>query len=303
MRVFCSWSGGKDSALALFLFLLFASVACGESGPRIISLSPPLTEELYLLGLGQSIVGNTIYCVKPEDAKKKEKVGSVVNVNLEKILKLKPDLVLASPLTDKRALDKLQKIGIDVHVFSHPKNFQEIKERFLKLSEIVGRKETALKIVLNCERVYFRIKQSSTKEEKRPKVFVQIGRNPLFTATKDSILNSFIEDAGGENIGKDSRTGLFSEEEVLLKNPEYIIVVGMGLDEKEEKERWSKLKELRAVRDGKIFVVDSYKFCSPTVVTYVSGVKEIGEILKEEVKNGKRYFEGKGVRSDLHWRR
>ena len=72
---------------------------------RIISLGPSLTKELYLLGVEDRLIGCTVYA--PECAKDKEKVGTVIDINLEKIIKLKPDLVLATSLTNPKRVEKL----------------------------------------------------------------------------------------------------------------------------------------------------------------------------------------------------
>lgn len=277
----------KTVLVFCFLFFLISFHVEGEPHPRIVSLSPPITEELYLLGLGENVVANTVYCTRPEDAKNKEKVGSVLNVNIERIIRLKPELVFASPLMDRRLIKKLERLGIDVHIFPHPRNFDEICQRFLKLAEILEKKDVAFEIVSSFKKRYKMIGDRSPSNKRRPQVFVQLGASPLFTATKDSILNSFVEDAGGENIAKDAKTGLFSKEELILKDPEYILIVSMGIQGEKEKQRWLKSKELKAVKQGNVYLIDSHRFCSPTVKTYIEGVEELREILSGRGKNEK----------------
>ena len=77
---------------------------------RIISLGPYITEELYLLGVEDRLIGNTIFCNRPEDAENKPKVSSAVLPNVEKIVSLKPDLILATSLIDKKAVKKLKNL-------------------------------------------------------------------------------------------------------------------------------------------------------------------------------------------------
>lgn len=114
---------------------------------RIISLGPVLTEELYLLGVEDRLVANTIYCENPPDAKKKEKIGTVIEVDLEKIISLKPDLVLATPLSNPKQVEKIKNLGIKVVNFSAPGTFQQICNQFLELGDIVGKEEKANEIV------------------------------------------------------------------------------------------------------------------------------------------------------------
>ncbi|MCX7856566.1 MAG: helical backbone metal receptor [Deltaproteobacteria bacterium] len=261
----------------IVFFFLTLSISFA-SQPRIISLSPPITEELYLLGMRNNIVANTIYCTRPEDAKTKEKVGSVINVNLERVIRLKPDIVFTSPLMDRRLVQKMEKLGITVYTFPHPKNFEEICHRFLRVSEIFGKKEMASEMVLHFTGRYKTLKENIPPGAKKHRVFIQLGKNPLFTATKDSILNSFIEDAGGENIAKDTKTGLFSKEELFIKDPNYIIIVSMGIEGEQQIKEWKKNKELKAVREGNIYLVDSHTYCSPTIKSYLEGVETLRDI-------------------------
>ena len=254
----------------------------GEVYPqRIISLVPSVTEELYLLNVEDRLIANTVYCNRPEEAKRKEKVGTVIEVNLEKIVQLKPDLILSSTLTDSRAKEKLKSLGIKVITFPQASSLSELSRQFLELAKLLGKKKEAQEIVAMVER-----KVSSVKERvnglPKPKVFVQIGANPLFTANKSSFINDFIELAGGINIARDVKTGIYSREEVLRHNPDVIIIAAMGIDE-EEKKNWQNYATLNAVKNDRIYIVDSYRFCSPTPATFVEVLQETAKALHPEM--------------------
>ncbi len=94
---------------------------------RIISLGQTITERIYLLGADRNLIADTVYCVQPEDARYKEKVGTLLQANLEKIVALKPDLVIASNLARPKQLRKLKDLGIRVVQFSYPKNWYRSK--------------------------------------------------------------------------------------------------------------------------------------------------------------------------------
>ena len=260
-----------------FLFLFIYLPAQGSAQKRIISLSPPITEEIYLLGLGENIIANTIYCTRPKEAERKEKVGSVVSVNVESIVRLQPDIVFASPLTDQRALERLRKIGIEVTVFPQPKNFHELCKSFLTLGKMLGREEKAREIVAHATKGMEELKRRYGGKE-GPTVLFQIGSKPLFVANKDSIIHSYLEYVGGQNVAKDAKTGLFSREEVIRLNPEYLIIVTMGVDGEQERENWSKFRELRAARERKVYLIDAYKLCSPTPLSYVEVALKLASI-------------------------
>ncbi|MFH0947527.1 MAG: helical backbone metal receptor [Elusimicrobiota bacterium] len=262
----------------LILILGFNFLHSAENPHRIISLGPTITEQLYLLNAGNKIIGNTIYCLKPEDAKYKEKVGTLTEQNIEKIVSLKPDIVLATALTNPKTITKLQNFKIKVIQFSYAESFDEICDQFMALGKIVDSEETAKKIVLHSKKEVERIK-NKTKKLSKPKIFVQIGANPLFTVTKESFINEFILFADGINIASDAKSGMYSREKVVEQNPDIIIIITMGITSKEEEKNWQKFKTISAVKNNKIYVVDSYKICSPTPVSFISTLKEIAEIL------------------------
>jgi iron complex transport system substrate-binding protein len=269
-----------------FMFLL-ACAFCGyaqEDYPqRIISLGPSITESLYLLGAKDSLVGVTSYCVRPPEAQEKEKTGTVIDVNVEKAVSLKPDLVIATSLTDQKAVEKLRSLGITVVTFFQPKNFSEVCNQFMKLAKLLGKEKEAAGIISAAESKVKYIEDKVANLSK-PKVFIQVGAKPLFTMTSDSFVNDFIEFAGGINIAKEARSGLYSREEVLRKNPDVIIIVTMGIAGEKEKEIWAKYKTLNAAKANRIYIIDSYKLCSPTPVSFAESLEEIAYILHPEIK-------------------
>ncbi len=266
--------------LCIFGLLYLGITAYGQDNfpQRIISLGPSMTEELYLLGVDDRLIGCTLYCKRPKEAELKEKVATAIDVNLEKLIMLQPDLVLATSLTDPKSIRKLKNLGIKVVRFPEAENFSQICRQFLELARLVGEEKKAEEIV---ESVRKRV--SSIKREvaslNRLKVFVQIGARPLFTATKHSFLNDLIELAGGINIAKDVEVGHYSREQVLKSNPDVIIIVTMGIVGEQEKKIWQDFETLNAVRFNRIHILDSHEFCSPTPLSFVENLEEIAHIL------------------------
>lgn len=275
---------------AAFIFqVIFVDDAhTSENHPkRIISLAPSMTEELYLLRAEDSLVGNTTYCVTPPAARYKEKVGSITKVDLEKVVGLKPDLVLATSLTNLKTIQKLRDLGIEVRIFPAPKNFTSLCEQFLELGKAIGKEVDTKEIIAAAEGKVAAIKARATAFVK-PRVFIEIGAKPLFTANRDYFINDFVELGGGMNIAEDSKIGTYSREEVLRRNADVILIVTMGLAGEKEKEAWQKFKTLNAVKHGRIYVIDSRKICSPTPVTFVETLEEITVFLHPELsKKGK----------------
>lgn len=245
---------------------------------RIISLGPTLTETLYLLGAEDRLVGVTTYCQKPPAAKNKEKVGTLTETNIEKILTLNPSFVLATSLTNKKALEKLKRLNIKIIQFPYATDFTEICTQFLKVGKILGKVQAAEKIVNDAALSVESIKKKN-KGLPMQKVFAQIGSRPLFAATKDSFINSIIEFAGGKNITSGTEIGFYSREKVLEDNPDVIIIATMGIAAESEKQTWLKYKTLNAVKNNRIHIVDSYKFCSATPTSFVEALEEMDKIL------------------------
>lgn len=275
------------------LMLVFAGVSLAlcdvcaymqEDYPqRIISLSPAVTEELYILGVEDKLVGCTVYCQRPPEAKEKQKVGTATVLNLEKAVSLQPDLVLASPLTDFKAIEKLKNLGIEVVDFSLAKNFNELCGQFLKLGEIVGKKKEAQEIVDIAKKRVNSLREKA-KVLKKPKVFVQVGAKPLVAVSRDSFVNDFIELAGGINIVQGQSYTRYSREKVIKDNPDAIIIVTMGINGEEEKKTWQKFKTLSAVKSGKVYILGPDKITSPTPLTFADTLEEIAVFLHSELE-------------------
>lgn len=256
---------------------------------RIISLGQTITERIYLLGADRNLIADTVYCVQPEDAKQKEKVGTLLQANLEKIVALKPDLVIASNLARPKQLRKLKDLGIRVVQLSYPKNFSEMCRQFLELGELLGKEEKAKEIIDNTKKEVAAIRMK-TRNLPKKRVFIQLGIKPLHAVTRESFLNDYIEFAGGENIALNEGRGAYSREKVLRENPEVIIISTMGTSEgetgKKEKKSWMKYRSIAAVKNQNIYIVNPDKLCSPTPITFVEALTEIAEMIHPGFSDG-----------------
>lgn len=195
--------------------------------------------------------------------------------------------MLATSLTNPKTIQKLRSLGIEVKLFPAPKNFTSLCDEFLELGKAVGREPEAKEIVKVAEGKVAEIK-SRTATLMKPKVFIEIGTKPLFTANKDYIINDFVKLTGGKNIAEDSKIGVYSKEEVLRNNVDVILIVTMGFVGETEKEAWQKFKMLNAVKHDRIYIIDSQKICGPTPVTFAKTLEEISFLLHPELLKKKR---------------
>lgn len=206
--------------ISLLAALLFSNILFASE--RIISLAPAVTEILYYIGAQNDLVGVTNVCDYPEEAKRVEKVGDFVNPVIEKIINLKPTIIIGMDLNDKK-MGRFGELGIK-YVNIKVKNVEDIPKAIAEIGKVSGYEKNAnlkaKKFVKDIKRI-----EEKNKRKNRPKVFIAIWGSPLMTAGKTSIISDIIERAGGENIAGDitEEYPIYSIEQVLTKKPKYIL--------------------------------------------------------------------------------
>ncbi len=286
---------GKISLACTVLAALFTFLCCipglepvhAEGAPspkRVVSLGPINTENIFLLGAGNLLIANTIYCVRPEAAKNREKIGTVAGINIEKIVRLSPDLILATALTPHNQVETLKRMGLRVVRFSKPRSFQEICTQFKELASLLGRETVADEIVSQAVSATACI-QEAVAGHRRPRVLLQVGTNPTFAAVPGSFTNDYIRLGGGINIAAGQHSGRIGDEKVLAMDPEVIIIAIMGSETgmaAQEKRRWGRFPSLSAVRNRAVYTVSPDMVCSPSPATFVESLKEIAMLIHPE---------------------
>lgn len=224
---------------------------------RIVSLAPSITETLFFLGLGDKVVGVTKYCNYPPEAQSKTIIGGVIDPNYEIILSLKPDIVMMTVEGNtKESFNKLSDLGLKVFV-TNPRNFEGVFKTILDIGKIC-KVETRAKFLVDSLRAELeKIKKISSGKHK-PKVFVLLSLNPLMTAGKNTFINEIIENAGGINIGKNSKQNypIFNREEILKLNPDIIILTESKIGKDELLNLFPEWKHINAIKENKIFKID-----------------------------------------------
>ncbi|MCX5871077.1 MAG: helical backbone metal receptor [Deltaproteobacteria bacterium] len=248
---------------------------------RIVSLGPINTENVFLLGAGDRLVADTSYCVHPAAARDKVKIGSVMQLNIEQILGLQPDLILATGLTTPQQVAQLATSGVRVVHFPQPSNFTAICAQFLELGKLLGLEARAREIIAEAQQEVRAIQQR-VRGLPPKKVFLQVGAHPLFASVASSFTNDFITLAGGINIAAGQSDGRYNREKVTAQNPDVIIVAVMGSEGgigAREKEEWLRFEPISAVRNRQVFVVDPDLICSPSPMTFVKGLEQIAALI------------------------
>lgn len=253
---------------------------------RIVSLAPSNTEILFALGLGDKVVGVTNYCDYPEEAKSKEKIGGFADPNMEKIVSLKPDLVLATDMHQK-PVEQLEKLNIPVVVLT-PKDIPEMLNSIEIIGKISGKEAESLKLV---ETLKDRIKAVEDKvagipQDKRPKVYYEVWPEPFTTAGPGTFVNDIIEKAGGRNIAGDAEKAYpeYSQEMIIAKNPDIIIFSHHGssktaVEDILKRPGW---ENINAVKDKKVFYVDE-NIAQRATPRLIDGLEQFAEIIRPEL--------------------
>ena len=202
--------------------------------PTIISLSPYVTEILFELDYADKIIGVTDYCNRPESAKNKESIGSILNPNIEKILKLNPDIVIATKEDQTiQLINKLRSLNVNVVVLGESKSFADIEANYLLVADVIGRLELAKKQLENILKELYIIRRKISRcarddngnDRDDNKVFIIIEVDPLITVSKSSYLNDILGYVGLSNVVKieKPRYPLYSREKLLLDLPDFIL--------------------------------------------------------------------------------
>ena len=267
------------------LFLLIAAVVTiaatttlqGQPYTRIVSLAPSFTKSIDHLGAWDHLVGRTSFC-DTNDSKEVEVVASAVKANIEKIISLKPDVVLASGLTHPKDIELLRKVGIKVEVIYSPKSFQEVCDQFIRMGEWTGKSEKAHAIVNECRQT---VEEITRRNSSRPakKVFFQVGANPIFSVVPNTFMDDFITLLGATNIAVQLTGGTVTREFVIANNPDYIFIATMGIVGEEEVKTWEKYTNLTATRQGHIYIIDADKACQPIPYYFVETLQEMNRLI------------------------
>ena len=230
-----------------------------DRSERLVSLAPSITEILFALGAGARVVGVTQYSNYPPEAAGLPKVGSYVNLSLEKILALRPDVVIGiRDGNPKAVIDRLTELGVPCYIVD-PKSLQGVITTVHNIGRAVGREQAAEKIA---GQMASRIREVERRVAgtARPRVFYQIGVEPVVSAGQGTFPNILIETAGGKNVAADMAAyPQLNVEQVLVARPEIIIVTSMTREYDFERVKgfWGRWPDLPAVAAERIYVVDS----------------------------------------------
>ena len=224
---------------------------------RIVSLAPSITEILFALGAGDRVAGVTSYCDFPAEARNKPRVGDTIKPDLERIVALKPDLVLIS--TASQLEDFTRRLeGLNTPAFvTNPRTVEDVFHSIEQIGAIIGESGSAQNLVMQLRARTGQVQARATGN--RPKVLYILQLSPLITAGSNTFINDLIIKAGGESISgmETADYPQFSRETVIARAPELIVIPkGHGTEILNINEVKEIFKETPAVRKNRLLQID-----------------------------------------------
>lgn len=266
----------------VFVLVTLLSLSVGAMAQteykRIVSLVPSVTQSIYSLEAQDKIVGCTSYC-KQAVADGKPVVSSAIKMNVEKVVALKPDLVFASGLTNPKDIETLRKFNVNVVTFPTPISIEEIYNQFFELGGYLGLRDKAGRIIAQVRGEVQQIRMAHQNKGKSPRIFFQLGVDPIFAVLKGTFMDNYITILGGQNVASDLEHGTVGREYVLEKNPEYIFIADMGTQGTAGVKEWLQYQNMSAAKDKHVFVIDPEIACQPTPLTFVQTLREMEKVM------------------------
>ena len=234
-----------------------ATVSLKKPAQRIIALAPHIVENVYTAGAGDKLVGAVAYSDFPEQAQLLPRGGGYSNINIEKILELKPELIIAwkSAISEANILT-IKSLGFPIYI-DQPDTLSDLSKGIKDIGALTGHTEqathTANKYLVDLEKT-----KKKYQLQAKVRTFYQVWNRPLRTITGKHIISDAIKICGGVNVYADEKTvsPIINIESLLKRNPQAIIASGLSDKPPEWLNDWKQWPSLQAVRNNNLFFVN-----------------------------------------------
>lgn len=253
---------------------------------RIISTAPGITEKLYMIGASDRQIARTDFCEYPASALKLPSIGTMFSPNTEKMLSLKPDLIIAETHFNEKILNKLKDAKVEVFAVNSANNFDDMFRLIKKLGFMTDNVYESRALVASLKNKINRTKYVLRNANDKPSVYYAVGAGKGdYTAGRDTFISELIRTVGAQNVG-DSITGwTFSLEKLIEANPKFIFGSKAAINTMTTSVSY---KSLNAVKNKNYFIIDenTFNLAGPRLINdglkilvnkfYPSKVKELG---------------------------
>lgn len=239
-----------------------AVVRLSQPAQRIISLAPHATELLFAAGAGPKVVAVSEWSDFPAAATKLPKVSSVNGIQFEKVLALRPDLVvLWGSGQGQRDAERLRQLGISVFL-SEPRSLQTVADSLLRLGQLAGTTPQAQRAAQQFQQQWQQLQQRYASAQPRLLVFVQISARPLLTIGGRQFLSDLLRGCGGENVFADVSLDAFPvlPEQVLRRQPKVMLSLG---DNTTALQHWQSWPQLPAIQQQQLYALPADPLSRP----------------------------------------
>lgn len=248
-----------------FWILLSSAIPALAQYERVISLAPHLTEMIFSAGAGYKLVGVVDYSDFPEAAKQIPSVGGYGEINYEKIISLKPDVIFAWSLGNtNKDISRLESFGLKVIKLDTQK-IRDIPENISRIGHLLGTQTTSDAI---SDQLQLKLKnlQQQYQNTDSIKVFYQVWDKPMITAGGSLFISEAISLCGGNNIFADQKdlSPIVNLESVIKRDPEVILLGGKKQIQKQWKQYWMGYPQISAVKRQHVFLLNADFYQRPT---------------------------------------
>ncbi len=254
---------------------------------RIVSIAPANTEILFALGLSDRVAAVTDFCTYPPEATEKPSIGGFYDPNIEEIIALSPDLVLAAPIHTDQIIPQLESKGITVIALA-PENLEEVLEAVELTGKVTGAKDKAAVMVKDMRQRIKGVtdKTSGLTTEQKPKVLYLVWHDPLYAAGAKTFHDELMRLAGGVNMVTEEAYPGINMETVIDANPD-VILAGVGMGEGGDAplifaQQDSRLRDVSARKNNRVYGVDS-EFVDRAGPRIVDALEEFARLLHPEI--------------------
>lgn len=229
---------------------------------RVVSLAPNITEILFTLGAGGQVAGVTRYCDFPPEAAAKTKIGGFLDPDIERIREIAPDLVVAFRGNPLDKIERLDALGLRVFVLDIGYRLEDIPPLVEKIGAVIGRPAEAAALVRVLKEKAGRVSAALSGLAARPRVFLKLQGEGLWTCGRESYFTDLIEKAGGTSVTAGIKKNWleYGVESLLRDDPDLIVVLARSDDDFARTQAWLKsrpgLRETAAVRNDRILKLE-----------------------------------------------